>query len=172
MCLIFHSLYPCLCTCHDLTLCCTRPHRCASCYSSVVRGSCVCRSGSRLFQSARKRRSSGTWPTWCWHGNRAHVTSWTGKTLRLFTSGGCWLTCRRSKDHHCFSPCAFIIQLPQPLLKTSCLLCPQICKPVFLLGHREPGEWAASIGDHSPLCGAVGQILWQCISQFLLWSCN
>lgn len=44
---------------------------------------------------------------------------------------------------------------------------PQVCKLVFLLGYREPGEWAVSLGGYSSLCGAAGQILWQCIFHYV-----
>ncbi len=71
-----------------LTLRCVCVARCASCCSSVARGSCVCRSGSRPCRRGRRRRSPGTWPPWCWRGNHAPVTSCIGKTWRLFTRGG------------------------------------------------------------------------------------
>lgn len=138
--------------------------RCASCSSSVARGSCVCRSGSRPCPNVRRRRSSGTWPQWCWHGNRAPVTSCTGKTWRLFTRGGfVQITLSASEAAAFSSPSRnnFILYLAEIFTVSPF---PQVCKFVFLLGHREPGEWADRPGGYSSLRGAAGQILWQCIS--------
>lgn len=69
--------------------------RCNSCCSSAGRGRCDCRNGSRRYQSARRRRWSGTCWCWCWAARRVPATSSSGETWRLFTEGG-------KKRHICF----------------------------------------------------------------------
>lgn len=155
--------------------------RCASCCSSVARGNCVCRSGSLPCRTVRRRRSSGKWPPWCCHDSHAPATSCTGKTSRLYTRGGwcLFLNCLnrfiylfRDKtprfsysSYTCFEYNLYLLYFYQLKIITLSLF-PQVCKPVFLLGYRKPGEWAVSLGGYPSLRGTAGQIFWQCISSW------
>lgn len=153
--------------------------RCASCCSSVARGNCACRSGSLPCQTVKRRRSSGKWPPWCCHDNRAPATSFIGKTWRSFTRGEPSLRVLPS------GLCLFVHYdprlLPSPRHKlhflqlillhvckcstykiTAVLPSLQVCQLVFLPGYREPGKWVVSPGGHSSLRGTAGQILRQC----------